>query len=134
MESSTPASAVQHRASSGQPGPSGGHTLRPSTVMETLPSPWPLPSSLDSLNAFGESFASRRSFVPTGLAEALSLAAPPADGAGGDDGAGLAAGGDDGAGLTAGRVGSGDLAAHAHASNTAATPVARIDNIIIKGR
>jgi hypothetical protein len=80
------------------------------------------------LNAFGDSFTSRSSCVPTGLA-------PPPDGSGlavgGDDGWGLPAGGGDGSGLTAGRAGSADLPAHAPASKTAAVNVARIQVVVI---
>jgi hypothetical protein len=73
------------------------------------------------------------------LAEGFSTAAPPPpdDGsgltAGGDEGSGVTAGGDDGAALTAGRAGSGDLPAHAPASKTAATTIARIGNVAISG-
>src|SRR6185295_710444 len=102
-DSSSATSALQHRTTSAQPGPSGGHTLRPSTVRAALPRPWPPPSLLESLNAFGDSFTSRKSLVPTGLSPGAPPPAAPPDGgsglaAGGAGGAGLATGGDDGSG------------------------------------
>ena len=78
--------------------------------------------SLTAHNSFGESWASRRSLVPTGLAEGLSLGGVP-PGGGVPTGGALPA---DGSAPPAGRAGSGDLPAHAHASKTTAMTVARI--------
>src|SRR3982751_2342769 len=71
-DSSRATRSVQHRTSSGHPGPSGGQTFRPSTVSLALPSPCPLASFAPSLNAFGESAASCTSLVPTGFVDGFS--------------------------------------------------------------
>src|SRR3954451_13524256 len=150
-DSSRATRSVQHRTSSGHEGPSGGQTLRPSTVSLGLPSPCPLASFAPSLNAFGESAASCTSFVPTGLADCLSPAGGLLTGGGPLTGGGLLAGGGlltagarvtggallaGGSAPPAGRAGSGDLPAQAqtHMTKATATTVARIGNVRIRGR
>ena len=97
-----------------------------------MPSPCPLPSFLLSLNSFGESCASCRSFVPTGLPAGFSLGGVAFAGGAVATGGGLAtAGGLPDVAPPAGRAGSGDLPAHAATNKTTATTDARIGIMLI---
>ena len=131
-DSSRATRSVQHRTRSGHPGPSGGQTLRPSTVSFAFPSPCPLASFAPSLNAFGESAASCRSLVPTGFVDGFAPEGVVLAGGVLFGGGVLVTGGVPltGGVLTAGsapapgRAGSGYLPAHAHTHETKATAIA----------